>query len=130
MLTLAALCAARLAGPVPGPWKEDARDVRRALGRAGDVVTDAWYAGVVSRLHLNAIRADAEGASTALCALPSFLNHDADPSVLIDYAGGGVAFRAARPLAPGDELTIDYVYGHAVDDRSAFLRENYGFEET
>ena len=53
-------------------WVEDCAAVKRALGDDGDryaFLTDEWYAGVASRIHLNSLRADAEGETVALYAL-------------------------------------------------------------
>ena len=65
-------------------WVEDCAAVKRALGGDdGDryaFLTDEWYAGVASRIQLNCIRADAEGDTVALYALPSFLNHHWEPN--------------------------------------------------
>jgi len=133
-VVLAALCAARADGPLPAALAADAAAVREALA-GGDVdyafLTDAWFYGVLSRLHLNGIAAG-DGA-TALLGLPSLFNHDRDPSALVDYTGadGDIVFELARPLAAGDEITIDYHYDPGADpaERAAFLLENYGFEE-
>ena len=70
VLAVAALCSAKMSGPTPVPWVEDCAAVRSALG--GDdsryaFLTDEWYAGVASRIHLNSLRADAEGGTVALC---------------------------------------------------------------
>ena len=86
-------------------------------------------AGVASRIHLNSLRADAEGDTVALYALPSFLNHHWEPNLLVDYGDDDVVFRAARPVKEGDELTIDYIHGLPQEERSAYLMENYGFDE-
>ena len=76
-----------------------------------------------------ALRADAEGDTVALYALPSFLNHHWEPNLLVDYGDDDVVFRAARPVKEGDELTIDYIHGLPQEERSAYLMENYGFDE-
>lgn len=137
VLALASLCSARMSA-VPEPWKEDAERVRAAMRRATDdsgesidlaFLSDAWYAGVVSRIHLNAMRADAAGASTALFALASFFNHSRDPNLLIEYVQGHVTFRTSRPIRPGEELTIDYHHDRDPETRRAFLLEHYGFDE-
>ena len=73
--------------------------------------------------------ADAEGDTVALYALPSFLNHHWEPNLLVDYGDDDVVFRAARPVKEGDELTIDYIHGLPQEERSAYLMENYGFDE-
>ena len=133
ILAVAALCSAKMSGPIPAPWVEDCAAVKRALG--GDdsdryaFLTDEWYAGVASRIHLNSLRADAEGDTVALYALPSFLNHHWEPNLLVDYGDDDVVFRAARPVKEGDELTIDYIHGLPQEERSAYLMENYGFDE-
>ena len=132
VLAVAALCSAKMSGPTPAPWVADCAAVKRALG--GDdsryaFLTDEWYAGVASRIHLNSLRADAEGDTVALYALPSFLNHHWEPNLLVDYGDDDVVFRAARPVKEGDELTIDYIHGLPQEERSAYLMENYGFDE-
>ena len=78
---------------------------------------------------MNSLRADAEGDTVALYALPSFLNHHWEPNLLVDYGDDDVVFRAARPVEEGDELTIDYIHGLPQEERSAYLMENYGFDE-
>ena len=35
----------------------------------------------------------------------------------------------ARRVKEGDELTIDYIHGLPQEERSAYLMENYGFDE-
>jgi hypothetical protein len=133
VLAVAALCSAKMTGPTPGPWVEDCASVKRALGGDEgdryDFLTEQWYAGVASRIHLNALRADAEGTTVGLYAIPSFLNHHWEPNLLVDYGDDDVVFRAARPVDAGDELTIDYIYSLPQDERSAYLTENYGFDE-
>ena len=94
-------------------WVEDCAAVKRALGGDGSryaFLTDEWYAGVASRIHLNSLRADAEGETVALYALPSFLNHHWEPNLLVDYGDDDVcsvhkssvasmAWRSTRPLS-------------------------------
>lgn len=124
-VAVASLCSARLP-EIPEPWKEDREALVAALDAPCDWLTDRWYGGVCSRVHLNAMRADSAGDATVLHLLPSYLNHERDPTLLIDYDNR--RFVAARDLEPGTELTIDYGPPEGVD-RAAFFLDHYGFQE-
>ena len=77
-----------------------------------------------------ALSAPTPRATRSRCTrLPSFLNHHWEPNLLVDYGDDDVVFRAARPVKEGDELTIDYIHGLPQEERSAYLMENYGFDE-
>lgn len=130
-VAVASLCAPRLAA-IPEPWREDCADVRHALRFAPiDFLGEAWYAGVCGRVHLNALRAAADGSSVALPFLASFLNHAADATLEIAWDDRGEpAFHASREVQAGEELTIDYAHDAPPGPaRAAFFRDQYGFEE-
>ncbi len=135
------------AGGETARWRRDAYQERKARrrrrprpdaspARDGDpsvdlsFFTENWYAGVVSRLHLNAMAIGPE--RSALFGLPSFFNHEHPPNteVRFDDDDGRAHFIAARDIAEGDECCISYA--HDIDDereRRAFLHHNYGFHE-
>jgi len=71
----------------------------------------AWYAGLVGRMHLNAVAFRPHGS--ALYGLPSLLNHSCAPTLAVAFAGARAAFAAARDLRPLEELTL--AYGRAAD---------------
>ncbi|KAJ8600251.1 hypothetical protein CTAYLR_002000 [Chrysophaeum taylorii] len=133
-VVLAALCAPRLE-VVPEAWLADHATLREALGDAPDWCTPRWYAGILGRLHLNAMRST-DGTVSALYALPSLFNHDRDPTLLAHFADASVSFYAARSISPEEELTISYLPdddggGGSMDQaaRNHFLYEHYGFVE-
>lgn len=135
-VVLAALCQPRIEY-IPDAWLVDHQNLLAALTQAAhscraEWCTPAWYAGVIGRMHLNAI-ADGK-ALTALYALPSFLNHARYPTLLARFADDGgptVSFLAARPLEPGDELTISYLDESLSHQpaRNDYLLQHYGFVE-
>ncbi|WP_179755178.1 alpha/beta fold hydrolase [Microlunatus parietis] len=72
----------------------------------GQVVDAAAHPDVVDALEWNALN------PTTLLVRPirtsyGFLNHSDQPNVIIDPDGRRL--RAGKPIAPGDELTIDYL---------------------
>ena len=97
VLAVAALCSAKMSGPTPAPWVEDCASVRSALGDDGDryaFLTDEWYAGVASRIHLNSLRADAEGDTVALCVEIKFRASHAIDANLTHWLISTQAWRA------------------------------------
>ena len=71
----------------------------------GQVVDAARYPAVVDALEWNAL--DPQRLLVrALRTSYGFMNHSPAPSVAIDPDGR--VMRACRPIAPGDELTLDY----------------------
>lgn len=65
------------------------------VGRYPAVMALEWNALSPGRLLVRAIRTSY-----------GFMNHSTNPNVSID--DDGATMRACRPIAPGDELTIDY----------------------
>ncbi|HEY0660295.1 MAG TPA: SET domain-containing protein [Lysobacter sp.] len=72
----------------------------------GQVVDVTRYPGVIDTLEWNALSRD------YLLVRPlrtsyGFINHARPPNLAID--DDGITLRACRPIAPGDELTMDYL---------------------
>ena len=145
------LCFATLA-EAPPPWAAEHSLLAAALQEAfperqAGFFSLAWYAGVLSRLHLNSFRvsiprADVSdlpsllrrsqtGNGTAVYLLPSLLNHSCSPSLEPVWRTGDsqVAFLTRREVSAGEELTVSYVDADApVGERQEALSHGYGFE--
>jgi hypothetical protein len=72
----------------------------------GQVVDVTRYPGVIDTLEWNALSRD------YLLVRPlrtsyGFINHARPPNLAID--DDGITLRACQPIAPGDELTLDYL---------------------
>ena len=137
------LCFANGAVEHPPPeWLEQHAALALALGDAAPWMTQAWYTGVLARLHLNAFRVDIprldlsldeqvqHGSGTAVYLLPSMFNHECDPNVDAVWRHGDaqLTLAARRDIAAGEQLSISYIDAdQPVAERRRVLRHGYGF---
>ena len=141
---------------MPPQWIEESRLLSAAFnGADGGLITPEWYAGVTSRLHLNAFRVEipptsssttssdwksamaasldaittGRGSGSAIYVLPSLLNHSCAPNIDVKWESGdaAVTLRASDDVAPGEELTITYIDANASIDARQRALEPYGF---
>ena len=71
-----------------------------------------WFAGVLGRLHLNAMRTD-PGSLSVLYALGSFFNHGCRENVAPEWHGATVKWTATRDIEAEEECLISYHAGGA-----------------
>uniref|UniRef100_A0A7S3NP89 SET domain-containing protein n=1 Tax=Aureoumbra lagunensis TaxID=44058 RepID=A0A7S3NP89_9STRA len=150
---IAALCAPKIEKPFPSAWMHDYNRLVDALNQerytssghsAPSWLTPTWYAAIIGRLHLNLIQAT-DSSFSALYGFASFLNHNREPSLLVDFHHRApnhdliqdvplLSLRAARDIHPNEELTISYISEHFHQDNQAkrdeYFLHNYGFVES
>lgn len=81
-----------------------------------------------ARAHLHDAAGRLQGS--ALFGLASMLNHSCEPCLDVEWPRNtaAVAFRAARDVARGEQLTISYIpTEQPVAQRQQALHEGYGF---
>eukprot|EP00613_Pedinella_sp_CCMP2098_P072490 CAMPEP_0171925444 /NCGR_PEP_ID=MMETSP0993-20121228/23978_1 /TAXON_ID=483369 /ORGANISM="non described non described, Strain CCMP2098" /LENGTH=202 /DNA_ID=CAMNT_0012564029 /DNA_START=207 /DNA_END=812 /DNA_ORIENTATION=- len=101
---------------------------KRVVSAANDdqnVLSLAWFAGALGRLHLNVMRtseeaeesgeprentndASANDGISVLYALGSFFNHGCRPNVVPSFDGACVSWYAARRIEAEEECLISY----------------------
>lgn len=96
------------ASSLPSSWRDEHES---AAAELKDVVPGfsldlRQFAGVLGRLHLNAIRTD--GDVSTLFAMGSYFNHGCRPNVAPRFNGGHVEWVALRNIAAAEECLISY----------------------
>ncbi|XP_024523282.1 histone-lysine N-methyltransferase ATXR4 isoform X2 [Selaginella moellendorffii] len=113
-----------------------------------EVLSDSWYAGALSRIHLNTFRVETiateitnleaalvdsitgdDVVGSAVYILPSMFNHSCDANVNIYWRENAfVQLKALQPIEPGKELCITYIDASmGCEARRALLQDAYGF---
>jgi hypothetical protein len=120
---------------IPPSWHEashvvmkfldDAGLLDESLKHAGKTTQVEFFAGILSRLHLNMISYGEGGRG--IYALASFLNHSCKPNVTAAAEGvdAVLSITAQRDILSGDELCISYAGPEPCED---FLEWAYGIK--
>jgi hypothetical protein len=82
------------------------------MAPATDFMNLTCFAGVLGRLHLNAMRTDPGGLSV-LYALGSYFNHGCRENVAPQWRGAVVKWVATRDIKAEEECLISYHAGGA-----------------
>ena len=158
--TLEWLCYASNVGDratMPPQWIEESIALASAFaGADAGLITPEWYAGVTTRLHLNAFRVEippaltasastsawrramsssldaiarGRASGTAIYVLPSLFNHSCEPNVAATWESSDARLtaRALVDIPPGHELAIAYVDVDVDVHARARALEPYGF---